>query len=44
VNQRERLLPISLSIGYGIVSRISPTIEDALREADDFMYREKASP
>jgi len=41
VNQRERLLPISLSIGYGIVSRISPTIEDALREADDFMYREK---
>ncbi|MZQ75334.1 MAG: transporter substrate-binding domain-containing protein [Peptoclostridium sp.] len=41
VNQRESLLPISLSIGYGIVSRISPTIEDALREADDFMYREK---
>ncbi|AHM58236.1 diguanylate cyclase with PAS/PAC sensor (plasmid) [Peptoclostridium acidaminophilum DSM 3953] len=41
INQSERLLPISLSIGYGIVSRISPSIADAMKEADDFMYREK---
>lgn len=37
----ETLFPLSLSMGYALIDNPSKSIEDAIKEADDKMYRQK---
>lgn len=41
INFNEHRIPFSLSIGYASYSPSNSTIEDMLKAADDYMYREK---
>lgn len=41
INKTEHTIPFSLSIGYALSGPTLTTIEEMLKSADDYMYREK---
>ncbi len=41
INGEGRLVPISLSVGYSLMSKKHQSLDEVFKEADDFMYREK---
>ncbi len=41
LNEDGRLIPFSISIGFSTYDTMTSTVEDLIRVADDFMYREK---
>ncbi|MBI9010775.1 MAG: transporter substrate-binding domain-containing protein [Clostridiales bacterium] len=41
LNEDGRMIPFSISIGFSTYDSTTSTVEDLIRVADDFMYREK---
>lgn len=41
INSQDRLIPISVSVGFAVLNEKNKDLQEVFKEADDFMYREK---